>query len=52
MSVYSYIFGCAIACLSYILYEKYVNIYTSLVKNPDKSYDYIIGKFQLFLNLI
>lgn len=47
MAVFSYIFGLLIACLSYIVYHKYVNVYPSLVKKPDKRYDYIIGKFNL-----
>ncbi|CAG9134881.1 unnamed protein product [Plutella xylostella] len=42
MAVFSYIFGLLIACLSYIVYQKYVNVYPSLVKKPDKRYDYII----------
>lgn len=45
MAVYSYLFGLLIACVSYIVYQKYANVYPSLVKKPDKRYDYIIGKF-------
>ncbi|XP_052748025.1 neither inactivation nor afterpotential protein G isoform X2 [Galleria mellonella] len=42
MALYSYIFGVFIAVLSYIVYQKYINIYTSVIVKPQKRYDYII----------
>ncbi|XP_030028338.2 neither inactivation nor afterpotential protein G [Manduca sexta] len=42
MPVYSYIFGVFLACASYLVYQKYVNVYTSVVLKPEKRYDYII----------
>ncbi|XP_059047995.1 neither inactivation nor afterpotential protein G [Achroia grisella] len=42
MSLYSYISGFFIAFVSYIVYVKYVNIYSSVIVKPQKRYDYII----------
>ncbi|XP_050561404.1 neither inactivation nor afterpotential protein G [Spodoptera frugiperda] len=42
MALYSYLFGLLVACVSYIVYQKYVNVYTSIIIKPQKRYDYII----------
>ncbi|XP_013192015.1 neither inactivation nor afterpotential protein G [Amyelois transitella] len=42
MPIYSYIFGVFIAFISYVVYQKYANIYTSVIVKPEKRYDYII----------
>nr|XP_021198094.2 neither inactivation nor afterpotential protein G [Helicoverpa armigera] len=42
MALYSYIFGLLMACVSYVVYQRYVNVYTSVVVKPQKRYDYII----------
>uniref|UniRef100_A0A2A4JB55 Glucose-methanol-choline oxidoreductase N-terminal domain-containing protein n=1 Tax=Heliothis virescens TaxID=7102 RepID=A0A2A4JB55_HELVI len=42
MALYSYIFGLLMACVSYIVYQRYVNVYTSVIVKPQKRYDYII----------
>lgn len=49
MAIYSYLFGLILACVSYIVYQRYTNAYTSVVNKPLKRYDYIIGKCTLFL---
>ncbi|KAF9814532.1 hypothetical protein SFRURICE_020710 [Spodoptera frugiperda] len=43
MALYSYLFGLLVACVSYIVYQKYVNVYTSIIIKPQKRYDYIIA---------
>lgn len=45
MPVYSYIVGLIVACISYVVYQKYANVYTSIIVKPEKRYDYIIGKY-------
>ncbi|KAJ0174940.1 hypothetical protein K1T71_009081 [Dendrolimus kikuchii] len=42
MSVFSYILGIIFAIVSYVVYDKYVNTYTSFILKPEKRYDYII----------
>ncbi|XP_049871619.1 neither inactivation nor afterpotential protein G [Pectinophora gossypiella] len=42
MTVYSYIFGVIIAFVSYVVYQKYTNGYTSIIVQPHKRYDYVI----------
>ncbi|KAF9419904.1 hypothetical protein HW555_003737 [Spodoptera exigua] len=42
MALYSYLFGLLLACVSYLVYQKYVNVYTSIIIKPQKRYDYII----------
>ncbi|XP_075979560.1 neither inactivation nor afterpotential protein G [Anticarsia gemmatalis] len=42
MAIYSYLFGLVMACVSYIVYQKYANAYTSIISKPQKRYDYII----------
>ncbi|XP_041980619.1 neither inactivation nor afterpotential protein G [Aricia agestis] len=42
MAVFSYIFGVVFAIISYIVYQKYYNGYTSIITKPEKRYDYII----------
>ncbi|XP_022824695.1 neither inactivation nor afterpotential protein G [Spodoptera litura] len=42
MALYSNLFGLLLACVSYIVYQKYVNVYTSIIIKPQKRYDYII----------
>lgn len=45
MPLYSYIAGLIVACISYVVYHKYANVYTSIIVKPEKRYDYIIGKY-------
>ncbi|CAH0718083.1 unnamed protein product, partial [Brenthis ino] len=42
MAVHSYIISILVACVSYFVYQKYTNVYTSYVTKPEKRYDYII----------
>ncbi|XP_034833429.1 neither inactivation nor afterpotential protein G isoform X2 [Maniola hyperantus] len=42
MAVLSYLISVLVACVSYVLYHKYANVYSSFVAKPDKRYDYII----------
>ncbi|XP_063627198.1 neither inactivation nor afterpotential protein G [Cydia splendana] len=42
MTMYSYVFGVIVACISYLVYQRYVNLYPSIVSKPEKRYDYII----------
>ncbi|XP_026326190.1 neither inactivation nor afterpotential protein G [Hyposmocoma kahamanoa] len=42
MPLYSYIVGLIVACISYVVYQKYANAYTSIIVKPEKRYDYII----------
>ncbi|VVC98781.1 unnamed protein product [Leptidea sinapis] len=42
MSWFSYTLAVLVACISYMAYQKYVNVHTSIIKKPDKRYDYII----------
>nr|QDR50936.1 ninaG [Heliconius melpomene] len=42
MAVYSYLISTLVAVVSYVVYQKYSNVYTSFVSKPEKRYDYII----------
>ncbi|KAJ8718695.1 hypothetical protein PYW08_002932 [Mythimna loreyi] len=42
MALFSYLFGLFMACVSYVVYQRYVNVYTSIIIKPQKRYDYII----------
>ncbi|CAH2087700.1 unnamed protein product [Euphydryas editha] len=42
MTIYSYIISILVACVSYTVYQKYANVYSSFVTKPMKRYDYII----------
>ncbi|XP_073959999.1 neither inactivation nor afterpotential protein G [Choristoneura fumiferana] len=42
MSVYSYFLGVIVACISYLVYQRYVSLYPSIISKPEKRYDYII----------
>lgn len=48
MTIHSYTFGVAVACVSYLVYQRYANVYTSIIVKPDKKYDYIIGKHNTY----
>lgn len=49
MSLISYIFSVLVACVSYVLYQKYMHTYSSIVLKPEKRYDYIVGKYLFYL---
>ncbi|XP_072938333.1 neither inactivation nor afterpotential protein G [Epargyreus clarus] len=43
MGMYIHILVLVLACIAYVLYQKYyVHMYTSIVNKPEKRYDYII----------
>ncbi|XP_026493361.2 neither inactivation nor afterpotential protein G [Vanessa tameamea] len=42
MSIFSYTISILVAFVSYIVYQKYANVYTSFITKPVKRYDYII----------
>lgn len=45
MSVYSYIVALLVACVSYVVYQRYASVYSSIIVKPNKRYDFIIGKY-------
>ncbi|KAL0821343.1 hypothetical protein ABMA28_005932 [Loxostege sticticalis] len=42
MGVYSYLLGVIVAFISYLMYQRYANQYSSIILKPAKRYDYII----------
>ncbi|XP_022129805.2 neither inactivation nor afterpotential protein G [Pieris rapae] len=42
MSFKFYISAVFVACISYVVYHKYLNTNTSIIKKPERRYDYII----------